>query len=73
MIYGSETRPLPADVGLKFERVEIQMIRWMCSVSMKDRKTNEEFRTLVGVEPIITVISIGRLRWYGHAILKNSD
>ena len=30
MIYGSETRPLLADVGLKFKRVEMQMIRWMC-------------------------------------------
>ena len=29
MSYGSETRPLLVDVGLKFERTEIQMIRWM--------------------------------------------
>ena len=27
MTYGSETRPLLVDVGLKFERVEMQMIR----------------------------------------------
>ena len=27
--YGSETRPLLVDVGLKFERAEMQMIRWM--------------------------------------------
>ena len=27
--YGSETRPLLVDVGLKFERVEMQMITWM--------------------------------------------
>ena len=30
--YGSETRPLLVDVGLKFERAEMQMIRWMCDV-----------------------------------------
>ena len=30
MVYGSETRPLLADVGLKFERAEMQIIRWMC-------------------------------------------
>ena len=29
----------------------MQMIRLMCSVSMKDRKTNKELRKLVGVEP----------------------
>ena len=36
MTYGSETRPLIVDVGLKFERAEIQMIRWMCDISLKD-------------------------------------
>ena len=37
MPYGSETRPLLVDVGLKFERAEMQMIRWMCGVAMKDK------------------------------------
>ena len=67
MTYGSETGPLLADVGLQFERAEMQMIRWMCSVSLKDRRTNEELK-LVGVQPIIIVITIGRLRWYGHVM-----
>ena len=49
MTYGSETRPLLVDVGLKFERAEMQMIRWMCSISMKDRSTSEELRRLVAV------------------------
>ena len=39
MNYGSETRPLLVDVGLKFERAEIQMIGWMRGVSRKDRRT----------------------------------
>ena len=42
MTCGSETTPLLVDVGLKFERAEVQMIRWMCSVSMKDRRTSKE-------------------------------
>ena len=42
MTYGSETRPLLPDVRLKFERAEMQMIRWVCGVSMKDRRTSEE-------------------------------
>ena len=46
MTYGSETRPLLVDVGLKFERAEMQMIRWMCGISLKDRRTNEELRRL---------------------------
>ena len=42
MGYGNETRLLLADVGLKFERADMQMIRWVCSVSMKDRKRSEK-------------------------------
>ena len=61
MIYGSETRPLLVDVWLKFERAEMQMIRWMCGISMKDSRTNDVLRRLVGVEPITTVIRSGRL------------
>ena len=30
MIYGSKTRPLLADVVLKLERAEMQIIIWMC-------------------------------------------
>ena len=60
MTYGSETRPLLVDVG--FERAEMQLIRWMCGISLKDRRTNEELRRLVGVEPITTFIRSGRLK-----------
>ena len=66
--YGGETRPLLVDFGLKFERAEMQMIRWMCGISMKDRRANEELRRLVGVEPIKTVFRSGRLRRYGHVV-----
>ena len=40
----------------------------MCGISLKDRRTNEELRRLVGVEPI--TIRSGRLRWYGHVMRK---
>ena len=73
MTYGSETRPLLVDVGLKFERAEMQMIRWMCGISLKDRRTNEELRRLVGVEPITTFIRSGRLRSYGHVMRKGDE
>ena len=61
MIYGSETRPLLADTGLKFERAEMQIIRWMCDVSMEDRRTSEELIMLVGVQSITTVFRSGTL------------
>ena len=48
----------------------MQMIIWMCGISLKDRRTNEELRRLVGIEPITTFIRSGRLRWYGHVMGK---
>ena len=71
MVHERETRPLI--VELKFERAEMQMIRWMCGVSMKDRRTNEELKRLVGVESITTVIISDRLRWNGHVMSKSDE
>ena len=51
----------------------MQMIRWMCGFFLKDRRTSEELRKLVGVQPITTVIRSGRLRWYGHVIRKSEE
>ena len=39
----------------------------------KDRRTNEELRRLVGVEPITTFIRSGRLRLYGHVMRKGEE
>ena len=63
LIYGSEASPLLDDVWLKFEGAAMTlMIRWKGVVSMKDRRTSEELRKLVGLEPITTAIRSGRLR-----------
>ena len=43
----------------------------MCGISLKDRRTNEELRRLVGVQPITTFS--GRLRWYGHVMRKGDE
>ena len=40
---------------------------------LKDRRTNEELRRLVGVEPFTTFIRSGRLRWYGHVMRKGDE
>ena len=58
MTCGSETVPLLVDVGLEFGGAEMQMIRWMCGTSMKDRGTGEDLRGLVGVEPITTALEV---------------
>ena len=45
----------------------------MCGICMKDRRTSEKLRRLVGVEPITTVIISGRRRWYGHVMRKSDE
>ena len=65
MTYGSETRPLLVYVGLKFERAEMHMNRWMI------RRAGEELRKLGGVDPITTVIRSGRLRRYEQKMRKS--
>ena len=36
----------------------MQIIRWMCGISMTDRRTSEELRRLVGVEPIQLLLEV---------------
>ena len=55
-----EVRPGPCQLMLGLSLKE-QIIRWMCDVSMKDRRTSEKLIRLLGVEPITTVIRSGRL------------
>lgn len=49
------------------------MIRWMCSVSPRERKTRAELRQRMTVEPILDVVRRGRLRWYRNVVQKNEN
>ena len=49
------------------------MVRSMCDVPIKDRKSIKELRKQVRVEPITAVIRGGRLRWYRHVIRENDE
>ena len=41
------------------------MVRWMCGVSLKDRKRSVNLYSLLGVQSVDEV-DPGRLRWFGH-------
>ena len=60
MVYVTETRPLLTDVGIKFEGAGMPMIRWMCGVSMTDKRISQESRKLAGIDPITTLIEVVR-------------
>jgi len=66
MVYGSETWPVKVNDMRRLERVENVMVRWMCDVSLKDRRKLVELRERLGIECVGEVVRRGRLRWYGH-------
>ncbi len=41
-IYGSETWVMNVEQQRRLERVEMRMVLWMCGVSLRERKTNDE-------------------------------
>ena len=55
------------------ERTERMMIRWMCGVKLRDRNTNAELLSRLGIESVSGVVRRGRLRWFGHAERKEPD
>ena len=66
MVYGSETWATKADDIQRLERAERAMVRWMCGVKLKDRRSNRELLDRLHVVEIGTVVSRGRLGWYDH-------
>ena len=52
---------------------ERMMVRWMCGVSLKDRKPSEDLYSLLGIQSVAKVVRHDRLRWFGHVERKNGD
>ena len=55
------------------ERAEYMMVRWMCGVSLKDRKRSVDLYSLLGVQSEAEVVRQGRLKWFGHVKRKSGD
>ena len=55
------------------ERTERMMVRWMCGVSLKDRRRSEDLCNLLGINCVADVVRRGRLRWFGHLEPKSVD
>ena len=62
LIYGTETWAMKADDLRSLERTERMMVRWMCGVSLKDRKRSEDLCNLLGINCVADVVRHGRLR-----------
>ena len=60
MMYGSETWAVKVENVQRMERTEMQMVRLMCGVKLRERFRNEELRGWMGIEQLGSVIRRGR-------------
>ena len=70
--YGTETWAMKKENQRILERTEQMMVRWMCGVSLKDRKRSVDC-SLLGVQSVVDVVRRGKLRWFGHLERKSVD
>ena len=73
LTYGTETWAMKKANLQSLERTERMMVRWMCGVSLKDRKRSVDLYSLLGVQSVDEVVRRGRLRWFGHVERKSGD
>ena len=66
VLYGGETWAVKANDLNRLERNDMMMVRWMCKVSLKDRKTSQDLRERCGLESIGDSLQKRRLSWFGH-------
>ena len=52
---------------------EMDVLRWMCKVLLKDRKHNVDLYSLLDVLSVADVVRRGRLRWFGHLEYRSVD
>jgi len=55
MLHGSETWPVKKENEVVLQRAEMRMVRWMCSVKVKDRVPSKELRERMGIDDIILI------------------
>ena len=65
VLYGGETWTVKANDLNRLEQNDM-MVRWMCKVSLKDKKSSRELRERCGLESIGDSLQKHRLSWFGH-------
>ena len=73
ILYGAECWPTKRRHVQQLSVAEMQMLRWFCGHTRRDRVRNEIIRDRVGVAPIKEKLTQHRLRWFGHVQRRLSE
>ena len=73
MLYGSKMWAMRVEDMRRLERTERMMVRWMCGVTLKDRKRSEDLLEQLGIKSVAEVVRRNRLRWFGHVERMRAD
>jgi len=65
-------RLLVGYLEVALQRAEMRMVRWMCNVKVRARVQSKELRERLGIDDIILILQQNWLRWYGHALRKDT-
>ena len=72
LLYASETWPLTQNLETTIRSCDRRMIRMMTGTSLADRVSSDELLRRCELSDVIKVISVRRLRWYGHVARRSS-
>jgi len=72
-VYGSETWAMRVEDMNRLVRAERMMVRSMCGVSLRDRKSSAELLSRLGLVSVSEVVEKNRLRWFGHVERKDVE
>ena len=73
MLYGSETWPAKREGTCRLKRTEMQIARWMCNISLSERRPYADIRDRLGIQKIFVIMRQMRLRWLGHIERMDTD
>ena len=65
MMYGSETWAMKVEDMQRLERAEKMMIRWMCGVTLKDRKGSDELRQRLDIKSVFDRMTLKNMLMTG--------
>ena len=67
LTYRTDAWAIKAENLHSLERTERMMVRWICGVSLKERKRSVDlYYSLLGIHILTDVVKRGRLRWFGR-------